>query len=392
MSGRAARARRLAMVCYPSLGGSGVVATELALGLARRGHEVHVLTSGRLKRPLPECENLSLHEAHAPDYPLFEQPPHMLALASAIARLCQERAIDVLHVHYAVPHAASAYLARQLLGPRAPRLVTTLHGTDVTRVGVDPAYHALTRFCVESSDAISVPSAYLREAALTQLGIAQAHAVDVIPNCVDTERFAPPARRDPRHFDALFPAAESGALTLMHVSNFRAIKRSVELIDVLARARRLLPVRLVLVGDGPERAACQAHAAELGLSNATCFLGALSSFHEHLQHADGFLLTSDNESFGLAALEALSCGVPVFGYRVGGLPSVVTEDSGRLVAPLDRDALARVLCEVLRDPQLSAALGRAARARAVASFRLQPCLEQHERLYERVCAAPADPP
>lgn len=376
-------ARRLAVVCYPTLGGSGVLATELAVGLARRGHEVHVLTSSRLKRPLPECANLSLHEAHAPDYPLFEQPPHMLALASAIARVCEERAIEVLHVHYAVPHAASAHLARQLLAARAPRLVTTLHGTDVTRVGIDPAYHALTRFCVEQSQAITVPSAYLHAQAVARLGISAAHPVEVIPNCVDTERFAPLAARNPRQLDALFPGAAPGP-TLMHVSNFRAVKRAVDLVEVLQRVRQRVPARLALVGDGPERAACEARAAELGLSAVTCFLGARASFVQELQHADGFLLTSESESFGLAALEALSCGVPVFGYAVGGLPSVVSEDVGRLVAPLDQAALSNAVSEALSSPPLMAALARAARARALGTFRMQPCLERYEAVYERV--------
>ena len=379
---------RLAVVCYPTLGGSGVLATELAVGLARRGHEVHVITSGRLKRPLPQCANLSLHEAHAPDYPLFEEPPHMLALASAIARVCQEHAIEVLHIHYAVPHAACAYLARQLLGAAAPRLVTTLHGTDVTRLGIDPAYHALTRFCVEQSSAITVPSEYLREQAELLMGIPAEHPVEVIPNCVDTDRFVPASVRDPKHFAALFPTVSCGP-TLMHVSNFRGVKRSTDLMDVLGRLRQRVPARLLLVGDGPERAACEARAAALGLTNATCFLGALASFHEHLQHADGFLLTSESESFGLAALEALSCGVPVFGYRVGGLPSVVTEDTGRLVAPLDQGALADALFEVLSRPQLQAALARGARARALANFRMQPCLERAAHVYTRT--APASP-
>lgn len=377
---------KLAVVCFPTLGGSGVLATELAVGLARRGHAVHVITNGRLKRPIPECENLCLHEAYAPDYPLFEQPPHMLALAGAIARVCEAHRIELLHVHYAVPHAASAHLARQLLGDRAPQLVTTLHGTDVTRLGIDPAYHALTRFCVEQSRAITVPSEFLREQAQALMGIATTQPVEVIANCVDTERFTPASPRDPRHFAPLFPGAPCGP-TLMHVSTFRGVKRSTDLIDVLARLRQRVPARLLLVGDGPERAACEARAAELGLTRATCFLGARASFHEHLQHADGFLLTSESESFGLAALEALSCGVPVFGYRVGGLPSVVTEDTGRLVEPLDQAALADALHEVLSRPQLQAALARGARARALQSFRMQPCLERYEHVYQRVCGA-----
>jgi L-malate glycosyltransferase len=376
--------RTLAVVCYPSLGGSGIVATELAIGLAKRGHTVHVITSAPLARSLPRCSHLRLHVAEAPHYPLFDHPPQMLALASEIARVCDGYDVELLHVHYAVPHAASAYLARQLLGARKPALVTTLHGSDVTRVGIDPAYQEITRFAVESSDAITTPSAFLREQAYERLGVSLARGIDVIENAVDTTRFAPAPSKDARHFDALFSAADSGK-TLIHVSNFRAVKRTPDLIELVAE---LPQTRLVLVGDGPERAACEALARELGLSQRVRFLGAQTSFTEHLQQADAFVLTSESESFGLAALEALSCGVPVFGYKVGGLSSVITEDVGRLVPAFDRSALARAITHVLGDPALHEALGHAARRRALDHFRMSPLLERYERLFERLCATP----
>jgi N-acetyl-alpha-D-glucosaminyl L-malate synthase BshA len=280
-------------------------------------------------------------------------------------------------------------LARQLLGARGPALVTTLHGSDVTQVGAGPAYQEITRFCVEASDAITAPSVYLRERAYELLGISLARRIEVIENAVDTARFTPAAQRDPRHFDALFPAADSGepVKTLIHVSNFRAIKRTGDLIELLSELRQSLPVRLVLVGEGPERATCEARANELGLSDHLVFLGAQTHFIEHLQQADAFVLTSENESFGLAALEALSCGVPVFGYKVGGVGSVISEDVGRLVPAFDRDALRRALSEVLRDDALQQRLGQAARKRAHECFRMQPTLERYERLFERLCSS-----
>jgi N-acetyl-alpha-D-glucosaminyl L-malate synthase BshA len=380
--------RTLAVVCYPSLGGSGIVATDLALGLSARGHTVHMITTSPLARALPRSERLQLHVAEAPDYPLFDAPPQMLGLAGAIARICDGYGVELLHVHYAVPHAASAYLARQLLGARGPALVTTLHGSDVTRVGIDPAYQEITRFCVETSDAITAPSVYLRERAYELLGISLARRIEVIENAVDTERFVPAHTRDPHYFDALFGTAGGEPIkTLLHVSNFRAVKRTGDLIELASELNKQLPVRLVLVGEGPERAACEARTRELGLGHRIKFLGALTDFTAHLQQADAFVLASENESFGLAALEALSCGVPVFAYKVGGLGSVVTEDAGRLVPAFDRAALRRALTEVLRDDALQRKLGQAARQRAHDRYRMQPTLDRYEHLYERLCSS-----
>lgn len=381
--------RTLAVVCYPSLGGSGSVATDLALGLSARGHNVHMITGGPFERALPRAERLHVHVAEAPHYPLFDAPPQMLGLAGMIAQLCRAHAVELLHVHYAVPHAASAYLARQVLGARSPALVTTLHGSDVTRVGVEPAYQEITRFCVESSDAITAPSSYLRERAYALLGIAPSRPIEVVENAVDSERFVPARARDPHHFDALFAhTPQDGPIkTLIHVSNFRAVKRTSDLIELVAELRRALPVRLVLVGDGPERAEAEARARTLGVRDHVSFLGAQTEFTAHLQQADAFVLTSENESFGLAALEALSCGVPVFAYDVGGLSSVVSEDTGRLVPAFDRGALGRALSEVLRDDALQHRLSQAARRRAHDRFRLQPALERYEQLFERLCSA-----
>ena len=378
----------MAVVCYPSLGGSGIVATELAVGMAQRGHRVHVIASAAPSRSLPACSRLFFHEVNTPSYPLFDQAPYTLALASTIANVVTEHAIELLHVHYAVPHAASAYLARQTLAERAPRLVTTLHGTDVTGIGVDPHYRAVTRFCVEASDAITVPSSFLQEAAQRLLGIAARRELEVIPNFVDTDRFTPPGQRDAARFDELFDrcGAETKGPVLFHVSNFRAVKRVTDLLEVLARVRQHVPARLMLVGDGPDRAAAAQRARELGVQHSVCFLGKRPDFVDYLRHADAFLLTSESESFGLAALEALSCGVPVLGYRVGGVPSVVTEDVGRLVQPFDLDALAGAVVAVVSSAETRRSLGAAARARALACFRPGPAFDRYENLFRRVLA------
>jgi N-acetyl-alpha-D-glucosaminyl L-malate synthase BshA len=376
----------IAIVCYPSLGGSGVVASDLAAGLARRGHRVHVIASAPPSRTLPECEGLFFHQAAVSDYPLFDHPPYELAVAATIVEVARAHRLDVVHVHYAVPHAASAHLARQVLGPAAPRLVTTLHGTDVTRIGADPRYRAVTRFTVAASNGLTAPSEFLRKEAERLLGASGAPPIEVIPNFVDTAHFTPDGAHDRSRLAALFPeaAGDEDGPVLFHVSNFRAVKRTLDLVEVLARLRREMPARLVLVGDGPERERAAGRARDLGIANSVRFLGRRADFAEQLKDADAFLLPSESESFGVAALEALSCGVPVFGYRVGGLPEVVGDDAGRLVEPFDVEALTAAVRETVTDPARRAALGRAARARALERFRREPAIERYEAFYRRL--------
>jgi L-malate glycosyltransferase len=383
----------IALACFSGFGGSGVVTSELAVGLARRGHRVRLLSSAAPARPLPSCDRLSFHHVPVPSYPLFEHAPYTLALASKIIELGGAEELDVLHVHYAVPHAASAMLACQALGPRAPRVLVTLHGTDVTHVGVDPSYQAITRFTVDAADAISVPSSHLEHEARTRLGVSS--SIDVIGNFVDTEHFAPAPRRDRAQLAALLAqagcaAAATGAEApvIFHASNLRAVKRPLDLIEVLARVSARLPARLVIVGDGPERPAIEARARELGVRERVCFLGRRAEFVALLQQADVFVLPSETESFGLAALEAMSAGVPVCGYRVGGLPEVVSDDAGTLVAAYDVEALAHAVFEVLSNPVRRDALGNAARARAEALFKPEPAIARYEYVYRRVVALP----
>jgi L-malate glycosyltransferase len=289
-----------------------------------------------------------------------------------------------------VPHAACAYIARAVLGRAAPRFVTTLHGTDVTGIGAEAPYRPITRFTVAASDGITVPSVFLRAEAERLLDPCPHAPIEVIPNFVDTDRFAPPARRERARLGALFPdAAASDAPVLFHVSNFRALKRIGDLIEVVAR---LGEIRLVLVGDGPERSPAVEEARRLGVASRISFLGRQTDFAELLAHADAFLLPSESESFGVAALEALSAGVPVFGYRVGGLPEVVSGDVGRLVVPFDVAALAAAVGEVVIDAKRRVALGAAARARALAFFRRAPGLDRYEAYLGRIAAGEAEPP
>ena len=374
------------IVCYPSFGGSGVVAAELAAGLAARGHRVHLIASAPPSRALRESERLRIHVVRAPDYPVFESPPHELALAGAIVEVATAQRLDLLHVHYAVPHAASAHLARQTLGAAAPRCVVTLHGTDVTRVGLEPAYRAVTRFAVGAADQVTVPSAFLRGEAARLLGAAAAERIEVIPNFVDPAAFHPPPAVQRARFDVLFPNAGEAGPVLFHVSNFRQVKRPADLVEVLAQVRQRVPARLVLAGDGPERTATAARARALGVADAVCFLGPLTDLADLLPHADAFLLTSESESFGVAALEALSAGVPVFAYRVGGLPDVVAPGSGALVEPFDVAALAAAVHAAVTDPPRRAALGRAARAHVVAHFSRDTALDRYEACFRRVLA------
>lgn len=380
------------IVCFPSLGGSGIVATELAVGLSLRGHRVHVIASAPPSRTLPTFERLFLHEVSVPSHPALQYPPYALALASSLVEIASDHGLDIVHAHYALPHAASAYLARQVLGRSAPRIVTTLHGTDVTQIGSDPSYRSITRFTVAQSDGVTVPSEFLKSETYRTLGAPAEMTIDVIPNFVDTDHFTPAARRDRSRFDALFTSAggdpaDHGAPVLFHVSSFRPVKRVTDLVDTLARVRRHTRARLMLVGDGPDRQRLMSRARELDVARSVCLVGTHAEFVDYLRHADVFVLPSESESFGVAALEALSCGVPVLAYRVGGLPEVVTSDVGRLVAPLDIDALAAAAVEILVDENRREALGRAARARAEALFRRDSAIDRYEDHYRRVLGA-----
>lgn len=373
---------KIGITCYPTYGGSGAVATELGIELARRGHEVHFISYAHPFRLPGFVENVYYHEVEMEEYPLFEHPPYPLALAVAMHDAARKHGLELLHVHYAIPHATSAWLARQMLGDRRMKIVTTLHGTDITLVGVHPSFRAITRFSILRSDGLTAVSQYLKDATVVHFRV-PAERIEVIPNFVNTSEF----RRDrhPCHRDALASPDEK---ILMHVSNFRPVKRVTDVVQVFARVAQRIPARLILVGDGPERPRAAESAERLGVSDRVTFLGKHSSVADLLACADLFLLPSESESFGLAALEAMACGVPVIATRVGGVPEVVPEGrAGRLAAVGDIDGMAEAAVELLTDRERWREASAAGRSAAVERFSAERIVPVYERYYERTLNA-----
>jgi N-acetyl-alpha-D-glucosaminyl L-malate synthase BshA len=371
---------KIGITCYPTYGGSGAVATELGLALAELGHEVHFVAYAQPFRLVGLHERVFYHEVEMEDYPLFEHPPYSLALAVALHDAVRREGLDLLHVHYAIPHATSAYLARQMLaGERLPKIVTTLHGTDITLVGLHPSFQPITRFSILQSDGISAVSHFLKDETVRDFSV-PASRVDVIPNFVDTKVWRP--NREPCHRSKLAP---EGQKIVMHVSNFRPVKRLQDVIEVFARIKREVDARLVLVGDGPERPRALKRAADLGLRDDVLFLGRHGSVEEILSCADLFLLPSESESFGLAALEAMACGAPVVASQAGGLPEVVADGVTGYLLPVGAvDEMAEAGVRVLSDEALGKQLSEAARALTVERFSAEAIVPRYEALYDRV--------
>jgi N-acetyl-alpha-D-glucosaminyl L-malate synthase BshA len=383
---------RVGIACFPTIGGSGVAASQLALKLASRGHAVHVFSSGTPARLSTVRSLCTLHRVELPNRPPLENGVYALALAGEMANVSAHESLDVLHMHYALPHAASGLLAKEMLmarGERPPRLVTTLHGTDVTGIVGDAALTAVTRHAVLRSDAVTTPSAWLRQAAMVNLSLPETTRVEVIPNFVDPEEFHPDDDRPDlrRLFPILSWEGPVRPAVLLHASNFRTVKRVGDAVLALARILRTRPAALVLVGDGPERGVVQKLATSLGISDNVAFLGEQLQMGRFLAQADLFLLPSEQESFGLAALEALASGVPVVATHVGGLPEVVRHgETGWLVPVGDPPALAEAVLKLLGDEPRRAAMGRAARADALARFQPEPVVARVEALYLELLA------
>jgi N-acetyl-alpha-D-glucosaminyl L-malate synthase BshA len=334
------------IVCYASIGGSGIVATELGKALAARGHRVHILSGDMPFRLGHYQPGLTFHRVESPSYPLFREPQYLLSLASKIVQVSREEHLDIVHAHYAIPHATAACLARQVLAARegwAPKVVTTLHGTDITLLGSDPSYSEIVAFGIEQSDAVTAVSDSLARDTRLQLGVSC--SIRVIPNfidCAGCRRLDEPALRQ-----RLAPA---GQRLLIHVSNFRPVKRVTAVIEVFARVRQATPARLLMVGDGPDAAAAARLARQLGVSDDVEFLGEQDSVVPLLSAAEVFLLPSAQESFGLAALEAMACGVPVVASNAGGIPEVVEDGvTGYLHDREDLEGMARSVLVLLSD-------------------------------------------
>jgi N-acetyl-alpha-D-glucosaminyl L-malate synthase BshA len=368
----------IGITCYPSAGGSGIVATELGLALARSGYAVHFICASlplRLKR---YGDNVFYHEVEVVDYPVFQTPPYSLSLASAMADTARSVGLDILHVHYAIPHAASGYLARQMVGADKLKLITTLHGTDITLVGQEPSFYPLTRFVIEQSDAVTAVSGFLARETHRVFGVER--QIDVIPNFVDTREYRPLEDKQRR---SCYAAPHERLL--VHASNFREVKNLPAVIDVFAGVAARLPAQLLLLGDGPERAPALQRAADLGLSDRVHAPGLVDDLRSLLPLADLLLLPSLHESFGLVALEAMACGVPVIATDQGGTDEFIDHGvNGFLHAPMDVAGMVATAAAVLGDPDRLQHMGEEARRDAVETFGTRCVLKQYIDCYDRV--------
>jgi N-acetyl-alpha-D-glucosaminyl L-malate synthase BshA len=371
---------KIGITCYPTYGGSGAVATELGLKLAERGHQVHFVSYDQPFRLGGFREGVFFHEVEMEDYPLFEHPPYSLALAVSMHDVARREGLDLMHVHYAIPHATSAWIAREMLeAERDLPIVTTLHGTDITLTGLHPSFHAITRFSILRSQGITAVSRYLKEETVRDFGVPE-ERIEVIPNFIDPAVWHPD--KEPCHRAALAPGGEK---IVMHVSNFRSVKRVRDVVEIFGRMRRQVSARLVMVGDGPERPLAAERAEELGLREDVLFLGKHASVDELLACADLFLLPSESESFGLAALEAMACGAPVVASRVGGLPEVVADGETGYLFPVGRvDEMAAAAAEILGNEELHARFSAAGRSLAETRFSAEAVVPRYEAFYRTV--------
>jgi len=367
---------RIGISCYSTFGGSGVVATEVGKALAARGHEVHLLSPSIPPRLLGFEDRIFFHEVTASTYPLFEAAPYSIALASKMADVAEHHGLEIMHAHYAIPHASAALLARMALGGKL-KVVTTLHGTDITVVGSDPSYLTMVRLAIRASDAVTSVSEYLKEETYRTFKVPR--PIDVIPNFVTAPRGPAPECRK-----WLAPCTAS---VLTHISNFRPVKRVLDVMKTFELVRKEHPARLIMVGDGPDRAEAEGYAREHGFENEVRFTGKQLDIDTVLACSDIFLLPSSTESFGLAALEAMAHQVPVIATRVGGLPEVVRHGVDGYLEPLgDVAAMAQDALTLLRDCELRKKMGKSAQERALTTFDEGPVIDLYESVYERVLA------
>jgi L-malate glycosyltransferase len=375
---------KIGITCYPTYGGSGVVATELGLELAQRGHEIHFISYAQPIRLRGAEPNIHYHEVEVSRYPLFDYPPYDLALATRMAEVAQLYDLDLLHVHYAIPHSVSALLARQMMaeGPRGRRLpfVTTLHGTDITLVGLDRSYLPITRYSIEQSDGVTAISNYLRDRTLRVFDVK--NSIEVIYNSVNCDVY----RRNPEGTAELRKEyAPNGERLLVHLSNFRPVKRLTDVIEIFDRVHKTIPSKLLLIGDGPDRSVAEWLAVQKGIHQDVLFLGKQDQIQDKVAVADIMVMPSELESFGLAALEAMACEVVPIATRVGGVPEVIEHGkSGYLAEVGDVETMARYAIELLTNEERLREMGREARAMAKDRFGSTKIVAQYEDFYRRV--------
>jgi N-acetyl-alpha-D-glucosaminyl L-malate synthase BshA len=367
----------IGITCYPTYGGSGVVATELGKALAERGHNVHFISYALPMRLTGFTDNVVFHEVETSSYPLFDFPLYTLALASKMVEVAKFEKLDLFHCHYAIPHATSAFLAKEMLAPTNIKVITTLHGTDITLVGLEPSFLSVMKFSIERSDGVTAVSRFLKEKTLTNYGINK--EIEVIPNFVDTRKYHRGNAEEVRkHF------AAPGEKILVHTSNFRPVKRVADAVRIFSQVLKKVPSKLILVGDGPDRSQCEILCRELGIQEHVKFLGKQIDLIHILSAADIFLMPSQSESFGLSALEAMACSVPVISSSVGGLPELQVHGQTGFIAEFgDIDRMAKYAIDLLTNPTKHQLFADAARRRAL-EFDADKVVGHYERYYERV--------
>jgi L-malate glycosyltransferase len=370
---------RIGIVCYPSVGGSGIVATELAKQLALRGHEIHVISSEMPFRLNAFFDNIYFHQVDTPAYPLFKESPYVLSLANKLVEVHRQVGLDIIHAHYAVPHATAAYLAREMIGPGGPKVVTTLHGTDITLMGTDPSFGEIIAFSINQSDAVTAVSRSLKQDTYANLP-AVTKEIDVIYNFLECDTW-----RRTEQPGMCRRLAHCGEKIIVHMSNFRKVKRVEDVVRTFAWIAEAMPARLVLIGDGPEIGHCVELVRELGLKDRVLLMGNQEQVAPLLSVADLFLLPSSQESFGLAALEAMACGVPVIASDAGGLPEVVVEGETGFLCPVgDVESMASRAIALLSDKAVHREFSEAAVHRVRTTFCSARIIPQYEDLYRRV--------
>jgi len=366
---------RIGITCYPTYGGSGIVATELGMELAQRGHQVHFISYANPIRLDPDTPGIHYHEVEVSTYPLFQYPPYSLALASRMAEVAERYRLDLLHVHYAIPHSISALLAQQMTPQRRLPFITTLHGTDITLVGTDRSYFPITKFSIERSDGVTTISEYMRRRTIEFFGVQ--NPIEVIHNFVNCSLYKPdPANRS------------SGRKRILHISNFRPVKRVLDCVRVFARVRKEVDAELIMAGDGPDRGPAEHLARELGVDQEVRFLGKQDHMERLIPRMHALHLPSEMEAFGLAALEAMACGVPPVATLTGGVPDLITNGVDGFMEPVgDVDAHAERLIELLSSDKLYNRIAKAARDTAESRFSTDLIIPRYERYYQQVCAA-----